>query len=80
VLFVILTLLVYIVGSRAIRIHRVHLLHESAIAMLMGALASILLRAIYKEHEKFKADVFFDLILPPIIYASGFSLRKSLFF
>ena len=53
--------------------------------MVLGILATILVNYLNPETSfaktlKFDAEVFFVLILPPIIFAAGYNLRKKFFF
>ncbi|CAH2303281.1 Sodium hydrogen exchanger 8 [Pelobates cultripes] len=66
---------------------RLHFLPESvavvSLGILMGAVIKIiesLKLANWKEEEMFRPNMFFLLLLPPIIFESGYSLHKGNFF
>ena len=57
--------------------------HETGIALIAGLLISILIHFLPGgEHNEihFDGDVFFYVCLPPIIFASGFNMRRRRFF
>lgn len=63
--------------------------HTTAIVVLIGILISFITYVVIKDHQdfedllvdlRFRESVFFDLILPLIIFPSGFNMRRKKFF
>ena len=46
----------------------------------MGAITAIFIKLVFHQSIEFNNEIFFTFILPPIIFAAGYNLRKSLFF
>jgi len=58
--------------------------HETGVAILAGFLVSLIAWAAgyssLNDTLEFSGDIFFYLCLPPIIFASGFNMRRKRFF
>lgn len=79
-LIVVIILMCYIFTSHLSEIKNIPYLHESVVAIGLGAIVgAIFVLAIHREIQ-FSNEIFFTFILPPIIFAAGYNLRKSLFF
>ncbi|GMH89682.1 hypothetical protein TL16_g11533, partial [Triparma laevis f. inornata] len=68
-----------------IKRNRFYAIPESAAAMLTGIVIGGLVRLASPEQDKlpflyFNAEVFFFLLLPPIIFEAGYTLRRKSFF
>ena len=55
-------------------------LHESGPAIALGVLVGLLLQARYGEQVPFDPKIFFYFVLPPIIFAQGYTLKRRAFF
>lgn len=84
-LIIFLLLLIYIVGGSYMEHKHCLFGHETGIAILLGMLVSLIIKLSGKSEEiseyfVFNNHVFFYLCLPPIIFASGFNMRRKRFF
>ncbi|XP_039590804.1 sodium/hydrogen exchanger 8 [Polypterus senegalus] len=67
--------------------YKLHFLPESVAVVSLGILMGAVIKIIefqelanWKEEEMFRPNMFFLLLLPPIIFESGYSLHKGNFF
>ena len=79
VLFAIGLLLLYILVAHCIEENKVDFLHESGVSVLMGALAGLMAFLIAEETIAFSESGFFYFVLPPIIFAAGYTLKRRNF-
>uniref|UniRef100_A0A7N9ALW5 Sodium/hydrogen exchanger n=1 Tax=Mastacembelus armatus TaxID=205130 RepID=A0A7N9ALW5_9TELE len=73
-----------VIGICIILVHllikfKLHFLPESVAVVSLGELEQFLVTQ-YNEEEMFRPNMFFLLLLPPIIFESGYSLHKGNFF
>ena len=58
--------------------------HQTSYTLIIGCLVSVGLWYAYHESRaqmyKFKADIFFDFMLPPLMLNSGYNMRRKKFF
>lgn len=57
--------------------------HETGLALITGLIISVMLHYIPKDGHydiSFDGGIFFYVCLPPIIFASGFNMRRRRFF
>jgi sodium/hydrogen exchanger-like protein 6/7 len=83
-IIVMLMLIIYMVVASNIEKHRPKFGHESGIVIIIGFILSFLARTF--GHEEFNhmmtfdENFFFYFILPPIVFASGYNMKRKKFF
>ena len=70
-------ILIYILSGHLIEIFRFKLIHESTVGVLTGILVQYFIKE--KIIIEFQTDDFFFFLLPPIVFASAYTLRKKNF-
>ncbi|KAM8946399.1 sodium/hydrogen exchanger 8 [Pelodytes ibericus] len=87
IFFSLLVLAICIVLVHLLIKYRLHFLPESVAVVSLGILMGAVIKIIesqklanWKEEEMFRPNMFFLLLLPPIIFESGYSLHKGNFF
>lgn len=83
VMIIFVMLMIYIILGTFMEFKNVSLGHETGVALAMGlAISAIVHFAVSNESVelKFDGDIFFYVCLPPIIFASGFNMRRRRFF
>ena len=76
-------LLLYVIGGSWMEEKKFAIGHETSIALIAGLLVSGMLKFIpHTGHFdiNFDGTIFFYVCLPPIIFASGFNMRRRRFF
>uniref|UniRef100_F6PXE0 Sodium/hydrogen exchanger n=1 Tax=Callithrix jacchus TaxID=9483 RepID=F6PXE0_CALJA len=87
IFFSLLVLAICIILVHLLIRYRLHFLPESVAVVSLGILMGAVIKIIefkklanWKEEEMFRPNMFFLLLLPPIIFESGYSLHKGNFF
>eukprot|EP00743_Colponemidia_sp_Colp-15_P009650 GILK01010556.1.p1 GENE.GILK01010556.1~~GILK01010556.1.p1 ORF type:complete len:586 (-),score=83.02 GILK01010556.1:269-1987(-) len=73
-------LLLYTLIGHSIEVHRITWIHESGVAILLGIFAGGIMYYAADTVIRFNDAAFFYFILPPIIFAAGYNLKKRSFF
>ena len=55
-------------------------LHETALTTMLGVLVGFVIVTVTGEAVRFDNDLFFYLVLPPIIFSAGYNLKRKRFF
>lgn len=87
IFFSLLVLAICIILVHLLIKYKLHFLPESVAVVSLGILMGAIIKIIesqklanWKEEEMFRPNMFFLLLLPPIIFESGYSLHKGNFF
>ncbi|XP_015151900.1 sodium/hydrogen exchanger 8 isoform X3 [Gallus gallus] len=87
IFFSLLVLAICIILVHLLIKYRLHFLPESVAVVSLGIIMGAFIKIIeaqklanWKEEEMFRPNMFFLLLLPPIIFESGYSLHKGNFF
>ena len=80
----VLMLLFFFISGAAIEHYKPLVGHETCATLILGMCVSLIVYAIvedeFQEVWKFNPQFFFYFLLPPIIFNSGFNMRKKRFF
>jgi sodium/hydrogen exchanger 8 len=81
---VVFLMVCYFISEALITKYKPRFGHPSGVALVLGIVLSFIIRA--DQHDalayvfKFEADLFFALILPPIVFSAGFNMHQRMFF
>ena len=77
-------LIIYIIGGSYMEHKHAPFGHETGVALVLGFLVSLIAYEAGSEELvntfQFNGSIFFYLCLPPIIFTSGFNMRRKRFF
>ncbi|KAL4499898.1 hypothetical protein ABPG72_015247 [Tetrahymena utriculariae] len=83
-LIVVVLILFYLIGGGLLEHYKIHVIHETGLGIIMGMIVGFIFfeadYEFYKNSMIFEGELFFYLILPPIIFAGGYNLKKRRFF
>ena len=84
-LLIVIVLSLCILSSYLIKENKIYFIPESAAAIFVGLIVGFLSRVIYPSEEElkfltFEPEMFFFLLLPPIIFEAGYGLEEKEFF
>jgi sodium/hydrogen exchanger-like protein 6/7 len=82
-LVVLVLLVIFMAGGAFMEHKHAKVGHESGLVIILGFVVSFIVYALDKENEyslTFDGNVFFYLLLPPIVFSSAFNMRRKRFF
>ena len=78
-------ILAYIVGGSILEVKKSLIGHETSIAIILGFLISLIVMKVDAENHistffEFNDEIFFYIFLPPVVFSSGYNMRRRRFF
>ena len=80
-----LLIIIFLIGGSFMEHRKWIIGHETTLAILSGFAISLYVKITDTEHHlnaffSFDGEIFFYLFLPPIVFSSGFNMRRKRFF
>mmetsp|Transcript_29353 Transcript_29353/g.85557 ORF Transcript_29353/g.85557 Transcript_29353/m.85557 type:complete len:617 (-) Transcript_29353:67-1917(-) len=84
-LLLVVVMVICIICAYLIKVHRFYYLPESAAVILVGLMVGFFAKLLSSSRQEmdflsFQPEVFYFLLLPPIIFDAGYTLRRKQFF
>lgn len=79
-IFVVIVMLIYICGAKYLEEYRVKIVHHTGICLVVGSLIGFFLTYGIDMEINYHSSIFFDFILPIIIFEAGYSMKRRSFF
>ena len=76
----VICLMLYILSAEYLEKRKIEYINESSLAILLGLLIGVLVLLFGGKDYQFSSSVVFYFLLPPIIFAAGYTLKTKNFF
>ena len=80
VLLVVMCLMLYILSAEYLEKRKIEYINESSLAIILGLVIGLLVLIVSGKDYQFSSSIVFYFLLPPIIFAAGYTLKTQSFF